>query len=295
MPLITASLVCYKTPAKELEPLFARLRGSTAPTVDWVVVDNAAVERPEEAKLLAAAVHRFGGRYLPSANVGFGSAHNLALRALEGTAAAFHLMLNPDILFGEEVLPSLMGVFAEHPRAVRVMPRVQFPDGREQKLCKLLPMPLDFALRRFLPRSLQVLAQGRLDRYELKGLADAPSVHVPFLSGCFIFSRWDTLRAVGGFDERYFLYMEDVDLCRRMAAQGDLLYWPAVYVTHGFHRGSHVSFQLMLRHLQSSWHYYNRWGWIGDREGARINREALAALRQPERHVQSALGSDASA
>ena len=278
MSLITASLVCYKTPVAELEPLFRLLRGSTDPTIDWVVVDNAAVEEPAAAGALEAAVHEFGGRYLPSKNVGFGAAHNQALRMLGGTGAAYHLMVNPDILFGTDVLPALLRVFRDRAGVVRVMPQVRFPDGREQHLCKLLPTPLDFAVRRFLPGSLQRLAQGRIDRYELKGLPPVPSAAVPFLSGCFVLARWSALEAIGGFDDRYFLYMEDVDLGRRMATRGEILYWPAVHVTHGFHRGSHVSFKLMLRHLQSSVKYFNRWGWCLDRERTRINRAALDAL-----------------
>lgn len=278
MSLITASLVCYKTPVVELEPLFELLQGSTNPCVEWVIVDNAAEEDAVLAAALQVSVERHGGRYLPSANVGFGAAHNLALRALGTTDAALHLMVNPDILFDEDVLPALVRVFQARPEAVRVMPRVQFPDGREQHLCKLLPTPVDFALRRFLPGSLHGLVQGRLDRYELKGLPDAPSSAIPFLSGCFVLARWSVLRAIGGFDDRYFLYMEDVDLCRRMAAHGPLLYWPAVSVTHGYHRGSHRSFKLMLAHLRSCVTYYNKWGWFRDSAGRRINREALQAL-----------------
>lgn len=282
---ITASLVCYKTAVEELEPLFRLLQQNTAPVIDWAVVDNAAMEQPEQSTRLRAAVLRFGGRYLPSKNVGFGAAHNQALRLLGETAAAYHLMVNPDILFGAGVLAELIDVFEANPEVVRVMPRVNYPDGREQKLCKLLPSPLDFALRRFLPRRLRPLAQAKLDRYELKGLPDAPSAAIPFLSGCFVFARWSVLRSIGGFDDRYFLYMEDVDLCRRMAAHGKLLYWPAVQVTHGFHRGSHVSYRLMMAHLRSSWTYYNRWGWYFDRDGKRMNRAALESLAQAQQAI----------
>ena len=286
MSLLTASLVCYKTPVAELEPLFRLLQGSIAPRIEWVAVDNAANDAPALAAELQASVERHGGRYLPSANVGFGAAHNLAMRALDSadvpTDAALHLMVNPDILFEPDVLSALLRVFEAHPEAVRVMPRVQFPDGREQHLCKLLPTPVDFALRRFLPTSLHGLVQGRLDRYELKGLPDAPSAAVPFLSGCFVLARWSVLRATGGFDDRYFLYMEDVDLCRRMAAHGSLLYWPAAAVTHGYHRGSHRSFKLMLAHLRSCVTYYNKWGWFRDAAGRRINRAALQALAEAQ-------------
>jgi GT2 family glycosyltransferase len=187
-------------------------------------------------------------------------------------------MVNPDILFDNTVLPGLVRVLDARPQVGWVMPKVLYPDGSQQYLCKLLPTPLDFAVRRFLPGRLQSLLQGYMDRYELRGLENSESTFIPFLSGCFVMTRRAVLQEVGGFDERYFLYMEDVDLCRRMAVHCQLLYWPHIAVRHGFHRGSHRSLKLMLTHLRSSFLYFNQWGWIFDRERRRANRAALAQL-----------------
>jgi hypothetical protein len=278
MPLLTASLVVFRTPSDELLPLFAALAGE--PDLAWVVVDNAAGEDASAAASLRTLVEQHGGRYVPSENHGFGAGHNLALRTLANTPSTFHLLVNPDITFAPGVLAELVRALQTHPEAGWVMPKVLYPDGRSQPLCKLLPTPLDFAIRRFLPGPLQKLATRRIQRYELTGIEDAPSACVPFLSGCFALVRRDVFTRINGFDERYFLYMEDVDLCRRFSARAQLLYWPRVSVVHGFHRGSHRNWRLTLEHLRSSWHYFNRWGWVFDRRRRHANQAALADLER---------------
>lgn len=278
MPRISVSLVCYKDSIDELVALFASLHENELVFV-WVVVDNAATEYPLRGEELRMRVEQFGGRYIAApGNIGFGAAHNLALRSMEDVFSEYHLIVNPDILFDRTVLTELVRVLDARPQVGWVMPKVLYPDGSQQYLCKLLPTPLDFVVRRFLPGRLQTPLKGYMNRYELRGLENSESTSIPFLSGCFVMTRRAVLQGVGGFDERYFLYMEDVDLCRRMAAHCQLLYWPHVAVRHGFHRGSHRSLKLTLTHLHSSFLYFNQWGWIFDRERRRANRAALTQL-----------------
>lgn len=278
MPLITASLVVYRTPPEDLLPLFASLADED--NLAWVVVDNAAHEEPDAAAALRAAVNSNGGSYIPSANHGYGAGHNLALKALAETPSTFHLILNPDITFAPGVLPELVQALETHKNAGWVMPKILYPDGRTQPLCKLLPTPFDLAVRRFFPGPLRKLIEARIQRYELRGIEDTPSCSVPFLSGCFALVRRDILARTGGFDERYFLYMEDVDLCRRFSEHCRLLYWPRVSVVHGFHRGSHNNWKLTLEHLRSSWHYFNHWGWLFDPRRDCANQLALSELER---------------
>ena len=278
MTRISTSLVLYKSSLVELQPLFTSLQQSEL-ICAWVVVDNAAAEDAESAGRLRALVESMGGRVIaPGTNVGFGAGHNLALRSLDDVPSDFHLMLNPDILFDSEVLPALAHAMKDRPQAGLVTPRVLYPDGTDQYLCKLLPTPLDFALRRFAPGALQRLARSRMERYELRGLVTTESTCVPFMSGCFMFTRRSMLEAVGGFDDRFFLYLEDVDLCRRLAAFSELLYWPEVSITHGYHRGAHRNTKLMLLFILSAVRYFNKWGWLFDAARRKANSDALALL-----------------
>lgn len=283
----SASLVVYQTPARELRQLLQTLQSA----VDvWVVIDNSADQEraAEERKRVTTA---FGGIYVASpTNTGFGGGHNLALSYLRdaGYETRYHLMVNPDIEFDPAVPSVLAKLLNERPDVGWVMPQVRSEDGSVQPLCKLLPTPIDLLGRRFLPAFLQRVFGLSQEDYELKGIADLPSEHVPFLSGCFIFARFDLLQKANGFDDRYFMYMEDVDLSRRFRQFGKLLYWPEVHVTHGHKRGSYHDLWLTLTHVRSAVLYFQRWGWFSDPERKARNAQALRSLRNEIRFAHSA-------
>jgi len=208
-------------------------------------------------------------------NLGFGKAHNRAFAMAGGTSDA-HLLLNPDILFEPHVLPELGRFLSANPKAGAVMPRITYPDGSLQRLCKLLPTPVDLIFRRFIP-------SGRIkakinQRYEMHALAQDRPSRVPTLSGCFLLIRSDLLHRLGGFDERFFMYMEDVDLVRRIGDVSDAVYLPSVQVTHAYAKGSYRSLKLLVYHLRSAIFYFNKWGWIFDKDRRERNKKVLADL-----------------
>ena len=156
-----------------------------------------------------------------------------------------------------------------------VMPRILYPDGSMQYLCKLIPSPIDLLLRRFGARPWNWLFRDRMDRYNMRFFDHSQAVYVPVLSGCFMFARRSILDAVGGFDERFFLYMEDVDLCRRVGAISRLLFWPWITVVHGHAQGSYKSVRLLRMHIRSAIAYFNKWGWIKDADRVTRNKIGL--------------------
>lgn len=277
MPNVTVSVVTYKSALEDIAPLLNRLHRDKH-VRRWVVVDNGCSEEIQKA------VREFGGIYVRTGeNTGFGNGHNLAFKQLAGVDAPYHLIVNPDITFDEDALGRLAGVMDSHPDVGLVMPKVLYPDGSNQYLCKLLPAPTDLVLRRFLPGPLKRLAQKQIASFELRDLDyDAPA-YVPSLSGCFMFARRSVLDDVGGFDERFFLYMEDVDICRRMLAISKLLYWPGVTVEHVHQMGSYRNRKLLFLHVRSAIKYFNKWGWLLDPFRIRVNRETLASIRRPSR------------
>jgi GT2 family glycosyltransferase len=279
MSSLTISIVVYKTPPSELKSLFLSLQRCLEISA-WVVVDNAASEYPELSASLRSAVQQHGGHYLASdRNAGFGAGHNLALGSLKATPSEYHLMLNPDIVLDDSAIPDLLAVMDSHPEAGLLMPRVIFPSGEDQHLCKLLPTPLDFVLRRFAPGFVRRMFRARMQRYELRGIEHSTCNCVPFLSGCFMLARRAVLESVGAFDERYFLYLEDVDLCRRMVAVSTLLYWPQTTIIHAYGGGAHRSLRLMVTFIKSSIRYFNKWGWFRDAHRKQANRAALDYLQ----------------
>lgn len=262
---VTASIVIYRHTPEDVRPLFEALARDPA-VKDWVVVNNGGAEAATElaSSLGAYCLH-------PGRNLGFGAANNLALGELR-EQGRYHLFINPDI----RLLPGVMGVLTEfmdqHPDVGFVMPRVLYPDGSEQRLCKRLPTPFDLFLRRFLGSFGKFLFRSHWDRYQMHDLDLSLTREVPSLSGCFMFVRTAALEVTGVFDERYFLYMEDVDLCRRIGSRYRTLFFPDVSVHHGYAKGSYSSFRLLRHHLTSAIRYFNKWGWFHDPEREQLNR-----------------------
>lgn len=273
MRRVTVSIVVYKSTPAELVELLRGLQHDE--TVHrWVVVDNGSSDEIRDA------VPGMGGVYVRTGeNLGFGRGHNLALKHLAGVDAPYHLVLNPDIALEGDVLGRLAAVMDANPEVGLVMPRVLYPDGSNQYLCKLLPTPMDLVLRRFAPDSNVRWVQRRIAALELRDFDYETSAQIPWLSGCFMFTRRAVLDAVGGFDERFFLYMEDLDICRRMGAVSKLLYWPEATVTHEHQKASYKSVRVLMIHLVAAVKYFNKWGWFFDSGRKETNRATLADLR----------------
>jgi GT2 family glycosyltransferase len=190
--------------------------------------------------------------------------------------AAYHVVLNPDVYFDPGVLERLLEIARSRPDVGLMMPKILNLDGSTQSLCKKLPTPLDLILRRFLPAALKPFLEKRLAGYELRDQDYTRILSVPVLSGCFMMINCEALSQVGLFDERYFMYLEDVDLCRRMRQRFETIYFPDVAVYHRYEKGSYRSVRLMVRHIISAFRYFQKWGWFSDRERTAINQKAIA-------------------
>lgn len=208
-------------------------------------------------------------------NLGFGKGHNRAFQAVP-VEPELHLLLNPDVRFSHDVLPVLARLMRADPSIGAVMPRIVYPDGSLQRLCKLLPTPLDLIVRRFIPFAW--VRHKINERYELHALPQDEVVEVPTISGCFMLVRAELFEMLGGFDERYFLYMEDVDLARRIGDHAKIAYIPGVTVTHEYAKGSYCDCKLLRYHLGSALKYFNKWGWWFDRKRTLRNKRALELM-----------------
>jgi len=209
-------------------------------------------------------------------NPGFGKGHNMAIRKKIDTE--YYLVLNPDISFKPDVLERLYQYMEDHLDVGNIMPKVLYPDGSLQRLCKLLPDPLNIGTRRFLP-SLK-WSQRMNDKYELKDFDYNSIMQIPNLSGCFMFMRNSILQITNGFDERFFLYLEDIDLNRRISKVAKTIYYPFVSIIHHHNRGSYNSRKLLKHHIFSAIRYFNKWGWFWDRERRAANRKTNEKIKQ---------------
>lgn len=269
---VTGSIVAYKTNPDELGRVI-RCFKETSLRVQIVIVDNSPMQ---DLKALCDAL---GAEYIHTGkNLGFGAAHNIALKAVQ--RSKYHVVLNPDIHFDDSVLIALFEFLEENPSVGLVMPRIVYPNGSFQHLCKKLPTPFDIFARRLFPRRLKNYFSKRMADFELQNLDMNSVLSVPYLSGCFMFFRMRAVAEVGYFDERFFMYFEDTDFTRRIRERYDTVFYPWSTVIHEHQRGSYKSLRLFFCALQSSVLYFNKWGWIWDEK-----RDLANASTGPTKYV----------
>ncbi len=210
-------------------------------------------------------------------NPGFGAAHNIAIKLALEMGSKYHAVLNPDIYFDKDVIPQILDLMESDDQIGNVMPKVFYPNGSIQFLCKLLPTPYDWIGRRFNP--FKKMVEKRNELFELRFTNYDKQMNVPYLSGCFMFLRLDALKKVGLFDENIFMYGEETDLGRRLLQAGyKNMFFPKVSIIHEFQKGSHKSLKLTWIGIKSAIYYFNKWGWFIDNDRKLINRKCLVDL-----------------
>jgi GT2 family glycosyltransferase len=191
-------------------------------------------------------------------NIGFGSGHNIILDKIENSSS-YHLILNPDVVFQKNVIPNLILELEKHDQIAMIAPKVLFPNGQHQYSCRRYPSIKELFVRRFLflrPLFRTTIYKGQ---YRDKDLSN--SFYAEYITGCFHLYKTKDFVNLKGFDERYFLYMEDIDICKKIDLLGKKkLYYPKEEVTHVLKQGSSKSLKLFLRHTFSIVKYFLKWG-----------------------------------
>ncbi len=264
---ISASIVLYHNNREQLQKVINSYF-TTSLNVQLYLIDNSLTNLLKDMAMLdRRIIYIFN-----NANIGYGAGHNIAIRKSIKNNVAYHIVLNPDLVFQGEIIDEMYNYMNHHKNIGNLMPKILYPNGENQYLAKLLPTPLDWILRRFLPSK---FTKNITDRFELRYTNYTEIMNVPFLSGCFMFLRISALEEVGLFDEDIFMYMEDIDLNRRLHAKYKTLYYPNVSVYHEYERGSHKNWKLLRISIESSIKYFNKWGWIFDKERKSINDKLL--------------------
>jgi len=270
---ITASIVFYKTDINQAIGAIKCVL-STSNILKLILVDNSPDDRLSTfASLDDRVVYIFN----PS-NPGFGAGHNMAIRKSIESKVKYHVVLNADINFEQGVLETLYTYMEANPDVGHVMPKVLYPDGEIQYLCKLLPTPMDLIFRRFVP--FKHWKEKRNKSYELRFTGYQNEMEAPYLSGCFMFLRVSALEEIGLFDEKYFMYPEDIDLTRRMNEKYRTMFYPSVYIIHAHGKESYKNIIMLGIHIWNIIKYFNKWGWLIDPQRKATNKKILEDLCQ---------------
>ena len=163
-------------------------------------------------------------------NAGFSVANNVAIRA---GAAPYVLVLNPDTELTAGALDRLLAVLDERPEIGMIGPRLELEDGGFDHAAKRsFPTPLS-ALGHFTGIGRREGASGELAGYRATELAEDEAGPVDAVNGAFMLMRREALARVGLFDEGYWMYMEDLDLCYRFKQAGWVVWYePSATVIH---------------------------------------------------------------
>jgi GT2 family glycosyltransferase len=265
---LNVSIVLFKT-----NPAVIKLAIDSvyASTLDFrlYLIDNSPTDSLKSLKRDQRTEYIFN-----NSNLGFGKAHNIPMRK-SFEEAKYHLVLNPDVYFEGSVLSELFTYMESNPDVGLISPKIVYPEGDIQRLCKLLPAPADLLFRRFLPFWFGAEKRNRL--YELVDSGYNKIMNIPYLSGCFMFFRTSALKEVGLFDERIFMYIEDADITRRMHQRFKTIFYPLVTIVHHYGKGSYKNFKLMTYNIHGALVYFTKWGWLFDRERKVINKKVIDA------------------
>ena len=190
---------------------------------------------------------------------GYGANHNLNIKRARGT---YVMVLNADLKFEKNTVRDMVSFMESNPDCGVSSCRLMNWDGSGiQHNCRTFPTLVDIWARRFpfKNKSLHAIA----DRHEMLGHDYNQDFETDWFQGSFMFFRREALEQVGGFDERFFLYFDDVDICRRVHLAGwKVIYNSRVSAYHRFHRQSANPMNRLFRvHLNSMVSYFQKYGW----------------------------------
>ena len=275
----TACIVTYNTNREDLSQIISCFQKTKLKFKLWIS-DNS------EEDSLRSFINNFSDDRIEyifnNSNNGFGSGHNVVLKKLMDNnfkeKAEFHIILNADITFEENTIEKMVDYMRKNPEIGQIGPKIYESSGEVNKSCRLLPTPLNLIFRRFFP--IKSIVDKMDYNYEMRWCDYNSIMEVPILSGCLMFIRTDILKNVGMFDTRYFMYMEDYDLCRRIGQKYKVIFYPEVKIIHKHGKASYKTRKMMIAHINSAIKYFNKWGWFFDKERKTRNRECIKKYKK---------------
>jgi len=265
--MINVSIVTYLTPLKDV-------LNAVSTCCDSLLVKNIyVIDNSPDDGLCEALPSKDKVKYIHNpSNPGYGAAHNIAINESLLHNIDFHLVLNADVIFDYRILEQIVSYADRYKNIGLIAPKMLYEDGLVQCSRKLLPTPINMFLRAFLPKPFRTRID---DRFQLECFGHDRPLFVPYVSGAFMFLRTSVLHKIGVFDERFFMYPEDIDLSRRVAQYADVSFVPDFIITHKYGGATRKSLRMFVIHAFNMCRYFNKWGWIFDKGRRDLNKRTL--------------------
>jgi len=222
-PLKISCVIISYNCLESLEACIESIRKQEGLAYEIIVVDNDSSDGTAEYLKSADLKPLF-----PGENIGYGAAANLGAKEAKGE---YILILNPDIELAKDALAALYSLAESDKNIGLISPILENPDGTPQLSARKFPGRRDFFVGRGSPLFKLGLTGEKTAGYIVPD-GDQP-IEVPAVSATAILISRKLFGLLGGFDPRFFLYLEDIDLCRRVSAEGfRIMLHPGVRVKH---------------------------------------------------------------
>ncbi|QOG30491.1 glycosyltransferase family 2 protein [Enterococcus casseliflavus] len=189
-------------------------------------------------------------------NLGFGRAHNYLLGKIKTKYIA---LVNPDVIFTEDSLTIMLDELEKNADDKVLVPKIVSQTGELQHVYRRELTLYDFFVRVFFKNDKHF--KKRKKYHTMQDMNYSKSFKIPFAQGSFLLMPTKLFEELRGFDERFFMYVEDADFCKRVNQISNVYYTPKTSVIHIWEKGSHNNIKLLKYHVESIVKYFKKWGW----------------------------------
>lgn len=239
---ISASIVIYKENKETLKKVIDSFLALELEK-ELIIVDNSPDDELSTfCQSFESISYIFSGE-----NLGFGRGHNLAFKNLK-EKSDIHMIINPDVYFEFDEINSFLNWFYNQEDVSLATTKVCYPDGKNQNIIRNIPTTFFDLVKRKL----------KLNSGELS-IEENTIKEVPFVHGCFFVFKTEVFQKLDGFDERFFMYMEDIDIFIRAKKYGKTVINTNYKIYHEFRKGSSKSFKLLKYHIISAYKFFRKY------------------------------------
>lgn len=251
---LSISIVAYRN-YSEIEDNIKSIEKYTSNDKKIYIIDNSELEDLDKIKKeFIKRLNKYKDvEYIDTKqNLGFGKGHNFIINKLE---SEYHAIVNPDVLLKDDAFKNILDYLEKNKDVGMVIPNIVSENGERQKVYRLEPTMFDMFIRMFC----KGLFKKRKAKHTMQDMDYSKPFQVPFGQGSFLVIRTNLFKKLNGFDDRYFMYMEDADLCKRVNMESKLMYIPNATIIHKWKRESHKNIKLLRIHIESMFKYFRKW------------------------------------